>query len=43
MFESEYFTGSLRIFYIHKFIENEEIIDFLLKNMKNDEFNFYLL
>ena len=43
MFESEYFTGSLRIFYIYKFIEKEEIIDFLLKNMKNDEFNFYLL
>jgi len=42
MFDSEYFSGSLRLFYIHKFLENEEIIEYLLKNMKNDEFHFYL-
>jgi hypothetical protein len=42
MFDSQYFSSDMKIFYIQKFISNNEAVEYLLNLLSKDDFLFYL-
>ena len=42
MFDSECFDMDLRMHYLHKFVNNDEIIEYLLLKITEEDFHFYL-
>ena len=42
MFDSEFFDMDLRMHYLHKFVNNDEIIEYLLLKITEEDFHFYL-
>lgn len=42
MFDSEYFTEHMKIYYLHKLIKNHQATAYLLQKFTLHELNFYL-